>query len=52
MPLSGSLTPMCVRASPGIAALIVVIVFAFGGVLKNIFGSTFNSVGMSSGQIC
>lgn len=36
----------------GIAALIVVIVFAFGGVLKNIFGTTCNSVGMSSGQTC
>jgi pilus assembly protein Flp/PilA len=36
----------------GIAALIVVIVFAFGGVLSNIFGSTCNSVGASSGQTC
>jgi pilus assembly protein Flp/PilA len=36
----------------GIAALIVVIVFAFGGVLSNIFGSTCNSVGSSSGQTC
>jgi pilus assembly protein Flp/PilA len=36
----------------GIAALIVVIVFAFGGVLSNIFGSTCNSVGASSGQSC
>jgi pilus assembly protein Flp/PilA len=36
----------------GIAALIVVIVFAFGGVLKNIFGTTCNSVGSSSGQTC
>jgi pilus assembly protein Flp/PilA len=36
----------------GIAALIVVIVFAFGGVLSNIFGTTCNSVGSSSGQTC
>jgi pilus assembly protein Flp/PilA len=36
----------------GIAALIVVIVFAFGGVLSNIFGNTCNSVGASSGQSC
>ena len=36
----------------GIAALIVVIVFAFGGVLKNIFSDTCNSVGSSSGQSC
>jgi pilus assembly protein Flp/PilA len=36
----------------GIAALIVVIVFAFGGVLANIFSSTCNSVGSSSGQSC
>ncbi len=36
----------------GIAALIVVVVFAFGGVLKNIFSSTCNSVGASSGQSC
>ena len=36
----------------GIAALIVVVVFAFGGVLKNIFSSTCNSVGISSGQSC
>ena len=36
----------------GIAALIVVIVFAFGGVLSNIFSSTCNSVGSSSGQSC
>jgi pilus assembly protein Flp/PilA len=35
-----------------IAALIVVIVFAFGGVLKNIFVTTCNSVGSSSGQTC
>ena len=36
----------------GIAALIVVVVFAFGDVLSNIFGSTCNSVGASSGQSC
>jgi pilus assembly protein Flp/PilA len=36
----------------GIAALIVIVVFAFGGVLKNIFTSTCNSVGMSSNQTC
>ena len=33
----------------GIAALIVVVVFAFGGVIKNIFQKTCNSVGSSSG---
>src|SRR4051794_34712643 len=33
----------------GIAALIVVVVFAFGGVIKNIFTKTCNSVGSSSG---
>jgi pilus assembly protein Flp/PilA len=36
----------------GIAALIVVVVFAFGGVLTNIFSSTCDSVGSSSGQSC
>ena len=36
----------------GIAALIVVVVFAFGGVLKNIFSSTCNSIGQSAGQSC
>jgi len=36
----------------GIAALIVVIVFAFGGVLKNIFEKTCDSVGQSSGESC
>jgi pilus assembly protein Flp/PilA len=36
----------------GIAALIVIVVFAFGGVLKNVFSSTCNSVGASSGQKC
>jgi pilus assembly protein Flp/PilA len=33
----------------GIAALIVVVVFAFGGVIKGIFQKTCNSVGASSG---
>src|SRR3954447_17810748 len=33
----------------GIAALIVVVVFAFGGVIKGIFQKTCNSVGTSSG---
>ena len=36
----------------GIAALIVVVVFAFGGVIKNIFQTTCNSVGASSGGTC
>jgi len=36
----------------GIAALIVVVVFAFGGVLTNIFSDTCDSVGQSSGQTC
>jgi pilus assembly protein Flp/PilA len=36
----------------GIAALIVVIVFAFGGVIKNIFSSTCNQVGKSGGGSC
>jgi pilus assembly protein Flp/PilA len=36
----------------GIAALIVVVVFAFGGVLKNIFTNTCNSVGQSGGGGC
>lgn len=31
----------------GIAALIVVVVFAFGGVLQNIFAQTCNSVAAS-----
>ncbi len=31
----------------GIAALIVVVVFAFGGVMRNIFRTTCNSVGQS-----
>ena len=33
----------------GIAALIVVVVFAFGGVLTNIFSGTCTSVGNSAG---
>jgi pilus assembly protein Flp/PilA len=33
----------------GIAALIVVVVFAFGGVLSNIFSTTCKSVGVSAG---
>jgi len=36
----------------GIAALIVVVVFAFGNVLNDIFTSTCNSVGQSSGGSC
>jgi pilus assembly protein Flp/PilA len=36
----------------GIAALIVIVVFAFGGVLKNIFQNTCNSVGQSGGGHC
>ncbi len=32
----------------GIAALIVVVVFAFGGVIKNIFSDTCNSVGQAA----
>ena len=36
----------------GIAALIVVVVFAFGGVVKNIFQQTCNSVGKSGGRSC
>ena len=32
----------------GIAALIVVVVFAFGGVLKNIFKGTCTTVGTSA----
>ena len=33
----------------GIAALIVVVIFAFGGVLKNVFSNTCKSVGVSAG---
>jgi pilus assembly protein Flp/PilA len=36
----------------GIAALIVAVVFLFGGVLKNIFTSTCNAVGASGGGSC
>ncbi|HEY2878175.1 Flp family type IVb pilin [Nocardioides sp.] len=36
----------------GIAALIVVVVFAFGGVLQNVFRDTCNSVGASAGGSC
>ena len=36
----------------GIAALIVIVVFAFGGVIKNIFQTTCNNVGASSSQSC
>jgi pilus assembly protein Flp/PilA len=33
----------------GIAALIVIVVFAFGGVIKNIFTNTCSSLGTSAG---
>jgi pilus assembly protein Flp/PilA len=33
----------------GIAALIVVVIFAFGGVLQNVFSNTCKSVGQSAG---
>jgi pilus assembly protein Flp/PilA len=33
----------------GIAALIVVVIFAFGGVLKNVFSNTCKSIGTSAG---
>jgi pilus assembly protein Flp/PilA len=36
----------------GIAALIIVVVFAFGGVLNTIFDSTCDSVGASAGASC
>ena len=36
----------------GIAALIVVVVFAFGGALSGIFTDTCNSVGASGGGSC
>jgi len=36
----------------GIAALIVIIVFAFGGVLKHIFDDTCTKVSVSSGGTC
>ena len=34
----------------GIAALIVVVVFAFGGVVSNVFKATCDSVGTSAGS--
>ena len=34
----------------GIAALIVIVVFAFGGVLSNIFQKTCTSIGTSAGS--
>jgi pilus assembly protein Flp/PilA len=34
----------------GIAALIVIVVFAFGGVIKNIFTNTCSSIGTSAGS--
>ena len=36
----------------GISALIVVVVFAFGGVIANIFQNTCNSIGASGGGNC
>ena len=36
----------------GIAALIVIIVFAFGGVIKHIFADTCTKVSVSSGGTC
>ena len=36
----------------GIAALIVVVVFAFGGVIASVFSNTCNSVGQSAGAQC
>ena len=36
----------------GLAALIVVVVFAFGGVIEDIFQKTCNSVGQSSSGSC
>jgi pilus assembly protein Flp/PilA len=33
----------------GIAALIVIVIFAFGGVIKNIFTNTCSSLGTSAG---
>jgi pilus assembly protein Flp/PilA len=36
----------------GIAALIIVVVFAFGGVLNKIFDSTCDGVGASAGTNC
>ena len=36
----------------GIAALIIIVVFAFGGVLSGVFDKTCDSVGSSTGQNC
>jgi pilus assembly protein Flp/PilA len=36
----------------GIAALIVAVVFLFGGVIRNIFQNTCNAVGASGGGSC
>jgi pilus assembly protein Flp/PilA len=36
----------------GIAALIVIIVFAFGGVLRHVFVDTCSKVSVSSGGTC
>lgn len=36
----------------GIAALIMVTVFLFGGVLNNVFSTTCNSIGQSGGGSC
>jgi pilus assembly protein Flp/PilA len=36
----------------GIASLIVIVVFAFGGVIKNVFQKTCTSVGRSGGGSC
>jgi len=36
----------------GIAALIVVVVFAFGGMVSNIFGSTKNSICANASGSC
>ncbi|GAA2116809.1 hypothetical protein GCM10009843_07320 [Nocardioides bigeumensis] len=36
----------------GIAALIVAVVFLFGGALSNIFSDTCDSIGASSGNTC
>jgi pilus assembly protein Flp/PilA len=36
----------------GIAALIVIVVFAFGGVLKHVFADTCTKVSASSGGTC
>ena len=36
----------------GIAALIIVVVFAFGGVLNDVFQTTCDSVGQSANTSC